>query len=64
MQQVRAFFGGGRSTEPDSSILAEWNKCAPLLACWASVPEVALLHTVDARFRNEAVLISARPCVA
>jgi len=28
MQQMQALFGGGRNAEPDSSILAEWNKCA------------------------------------
>ena len=28
MQQLQAFFGGGRgSAEPGESVLAEWNKC-------------------------------------
>ena len=64
MQQVQAFFGGGRSsTEPDSSILAEWNKCA--YNCRRYVQEVASVHTANALLKYSSVSCSvSTPCYA
>ena len=51
MQQFQAFFGGGRNAEPDSSILAEWNKCASCVL--RHRPEVVSVPTSNTRYRDD-----------